>query len=429
MNVRKSTLFLLVILTMGMWYFMRLASRLNSDLFATAINYLILACVIVVGDTRYRRLVNPISLLAPLMLAFVYYGLMISSRQDPLVPTAIAAYYIFVFAYVAGCLIPWRPRAISSADIPRYRQRVANTLLLIAFLVFSVEAALSGGFPLLTMLIYHVDSYADMKLIPIAHYFVMLTALLPAMYYYSYKDGLISRRHLILFSLCAAFILLNSLSRQLMIFGVIAFYFAYSKLNSVNEGRFVTTTVLLATCLFLGVGEFRIGAIDSSISSLDYLKAFSDVPLALPVNTFEVTYNLYTSLNFHTLSSLIHQSDSFYFGAYTFRPILELSQINSIFDSGIPEGRDTFKMLATVIADPYMDFGLPGVSVFGFVYGLLGSYAFSAYMSRRNVGHTLLWSTFAYVMVMAVFTNFFNVLFIWLCMGLCWVLVAQPGRK
>lgn len=429
MNIRKSTVYVSILLLAGLWYFVRLARLTNVDPFVIVSNYIFLACVILTGQLRFKRLVNPISLLTPLLLAFTYYGVMMSDRQDPLGGVVVFSYYSFVVAFVVGCMVPQRFTPMDNHASPAYNMRIANLLLMMASVVFVAEAAMSGGFPLLTLLIHQVDSYADMKLIPVLHYLVMFTALLPALYYSLYKSGEISRLRFIVFSLLSAFILLNSLSRQLMIFGVIAFYFSYVKLNNVNEARLVSITGVLAAVLFLGVGEFRIGAIDSSVSSLDYLKAYSDVPLTLPVNTFEVTYNLYTSLNFNTFQKIVRETDSFYFGAYTVRPLLDISQINNVLGTGIPDSRDTFKMLGTIIADPYLDFGILGVIVFGFLYGVFGTCAFLAYMARDAVAHALMWSVFAYVMVMAVFTNFFNVFFIWLCIGLSWVLLIQPGRR
>jgi oligosaccharide repeat unit polymerase len=425
MSIRKSTLILLIFLVVGLWYFVSLANRLNGDLILMIVNYIFLAGVIIIGNARYKQLVNPVALLAPLMLGFVYYGLMISNRQVPLSSTVYVSYYLFVLAFVVGCMIPFRLRYSRALYSHKYSLLISDILLLIASVVFLAEAILSGGFPLLNLILFQMNSYADMKLIPVAHYFVMLTALLPALYYHSYKAGKISRLRMTLCLLLVAFILLNTLSRQIMIFGFITFYFAYRKLNNVKESRLVFTALVLAIVLFLVVGEFRMGAVDS----LDFLKVFSDVPTTLPVNTFEVTFNLYSSLNFNTFNTLVREVSSFYFGAYTFRPLLDITQVNNIFEIGIPDSRDTFKMLATIIADPYLDFGLTGVLIFGFGYGIFGSYAFSAYMSRANAAFTLLWATFAYAMVMGVFTNYFNVFFIWLCIGLSWVLFVQPGRK
>jgi oligosaccharide repeat unit polymerase len=427
MKINKSILYILCALAAGLWYFSRLAAVIKADFFTILLNYLFMAAVVVIGIVRFGRFINPISVLAPLLLAFTYYGLMISERQEPLAPMVVVSYYAFVCSYVIGCLVPYRFRSGRMQSSARYCLLVGKIVLLIALLVFLLEAFLSGGLPLLTLVVQKVDSYADMKLIPVAHYFVMLCSLLPAVFYYAYKENELSGVGAGVFSLLACFILLNSLSRQLMIFGVIAFYVTYTRLNAVNEGRLLVITGVLATVLFLGVGEFRIGAIDSSVSSLDYLKAYSAVSLTLPVNTFEVTYNLYTSMNFNTFSQILKSSDSFYFGAYTFRPFLDISQINNIFSSAIPEDRDTFKMLGTIIADPYLDFGVPGVVTFAFVYGWFGTSVFLAHVARMNIASCLLWASFSYVMVMAVFTNFFNVFFIWICFALCALLFSQPG--
>jgi oligosaccharide repeat unit polymerase len=428
-NIRKTTLYTLILLAAGLWYLICLIQSLNGNLYITVGNYIFFACVILIGQARYKRFVNPIVSLAPLMLGFVYYTLMISNRQDPLGSMVEISYYLFVLAFVVGCIIPIPLKTSRTVESSSYHLRVSNFLLLAAFVVMVVEAIISGGFPIFNMIVYHVDSYASMRLIPVAHYFVLLTGLLPALYYSSYKARLISHRQFILYLLLVAIILFNSLSRQIMIFGLIAFYFAYAKHNKVNEVRLVSIFVVLTTILFLTVGELRIGTINSSISSLEYLKAVSDVPLTSLVNSFDVTFNLYSSMNLNTFNIIASEESSFYFGAYTFRPLLDITQINNIFGIGIPTSRDTFMRLATIIADPYLDFGLPGVFIFGLSYGLFGSYAFFTYTARMNVAHTLLWATFVYVMIMSVFANFFNIFFIWLCLGLCWLLFGRLERK
>src|SRR5262249_5011131 len=120
MSIRKATIFLLILLALGLWYFIQLSMRLSGSVLATVANYVFMAFVLAIGNARYNRLVNPISLLAPLMLAFTYYNLMISTRQEPLAPMVVISYYLFVVAFVAGCMIPFTPRKSKTVDSPIY---------------------------------------------------------------------------------------------------------------------------------------------------------------------------------------------------------------------------------------------------------------------------------------------------------------------
>lgn len=278
-----------------------------------------------------------------------------------------------------------------------------------------------GGLPLYIIAIEKIDIYNEMKFVPIAHYFVMLSALLPAIFYYLYRLRLISRWWFAAQTIIAIFILLNTLSRQLIILAFISFFITFVRVNRVNEKRVLLFAALASGLLFFGIGELRINAIDLNNSSLDYLKVFSDVPLDLSVNTFDVTFNLYTSLNLDTLNTVAQNNPTPYLGAYTIRPIIDIFHLNGEIFPFISESNDTFKILATAIADPLLDFGLAGVCLFGFLYGWLGKNLFIRFIQEESLADCLLWSSFVYCMLMSVFANFFNVLFFWICLLVAWI--------
>jgi oligosaccharide repeat unit polymerase len=167
---------------------------------------------------------------------------------------------------------------------------------------------------------------------------------------------------------------------------------------------------------FLLFGALRTST-DQDLQLVDYLKAFSDVPEDLDVNTIEVTYNLYTSMNLGTLNRIHESNDELFWGAYTFRPLAELLRLDTALGIVVPEELDTVRLLGTILADPYLDYGLAGICVFALIYGALGMLTYKLASRRANLAYTLLWATFSFAMVMAVFANFFNVLFTWLCFG------------
>jgi oligosaccharide repeat unit polymerase len=428
MPIKKSTVLLVVLALALSAYAVTLAHRLDRDLAPPALDLAVTFLVLTMAYLEYRNVLNPISLLAPLLLAHFFYTYQLSLRQDELSFSVEASYYLFIGFYIAGCLIPLKVQH-GPSDFMRAKfvRKLATWTVVAAIVVVLGEAILNGGFPLALLFAGNADVYGELRFIPVAHYAVMLTALVPAMYYYAYKTGNASRTQALLGSAVVAMILLNTLSRQVMIFALIAFAITYARLNRINQTAFFLKAGAVIGAFFLLFGAVRT-ATDDELQLVEYLKAFSDVPEHVDVNTAEVTFNLYTSMNLGTLNEIHEGSDKLFWGLYTFRPLVELLRLDEGLDIAVPEDLDTFRLLGTILADPYLDFGLPGVALFGLMYGLLGMLLYKLSSRNTNPGYTLMWATFSFAMLMAVFANFFNVLFTWLCFGYCALLSRHISR-
>jgi len=424
MRIRKSTLWLVALALLLSVYAVNLSFRLDRELAPAALDLLIIFAILAAAYLKYRNVLNPITLLAPLLFAHFFYTYRLSARQEDLSLSVEASYYLFILFYIAGCLVPLRVRDDPTFSPAGTVRSLANSILVVAILISLIEAYLNGGFPLVLLLRGSATIYGDLRFVPVAHYVVMLTALIPAMYYYASRTDPARRRHFLMGSLLVAGVLLNTLSRQVMIFALLSFAIVYARLNRIDQTTFFLRAGGIVALFFLVFGALRTSTL-SDLQLVDYLKAASGVPLELDVNTTEVTYNLYTSMNLGTLNQIHESNKELFWGAYTFRPLVELLRLDANLGVAVPEDLDTFKILGTILADPYLDFGLAGVAIFGFAYGALGMVTYKLSSRRSNLGHTLMWATFAFAMVMGVFANFFNVLFTWLCFGFCAALSGQ----
>lgn len=281
---------------------------------------------------------------------------------------------------------------------------------------------LNGGFPFLMTLFHGINIYTEMSYIPVLHYLVMLNALFPAIFYFYYKKNVIAKSKFILFLAISSFILLNLLSRQIMILGILTFFLVYVKVNNLNVGRLLFIFVPFVAIFFLLLGTIRFQAINVEVDEVAFMKAYSDVPTDLNVNMFDITYNLYTSMNFNTLNEMILNSDDYMYGLNTFKSLIQLFRIDQAFGISYAEEFNTFGKLATIIGDPYLDFGYLGVALFAFLYGMFVSSVYRKYICSNRLGYTIAWAVVSYIMMMSVFANYFNVLFMWICLFLAFSL-------
>ena len=410
--VNKIFIFLMSIIYL---YFIDLANKTGVSLIWVSINFILVFAYLLFGIVKFQSLVNPISIVAPLLFGFYYYQFHLSTKQTPLSTETLAIVLLFFLFYLFGCclkLVKLNQKVILPLVPKAY---IPNIFFIALFSVFIAETIMNGGFPLLITIIHKINIYSDLKTIPILHYLPMLSSLMPATYYFLFKNKIVSRKIFVLVTCISIFILLNMLSRQLMIFGLISYFFVYIRQNNIIADKVLFKWILYTGAVFFILGSIRYLAIGNGGSELVYMKAFSNVPAELDVNMFDVTFNLYTSMNFSTLNRFVHEAGHNFNGLYTFKAIIEIFRADLAFDIYYPPNLDGFSALATVIADPFLDFGLIGAVLFSYVYGVLTSNAYRLYQKENNLGYSLLWAISVFLMVMSVFTNFFNTLFIWIC--------------
>lgn len=430
--INKSKLLLCFLSIFLGFYFFSLSENIDAIfLTMTTLLFLYSIMMLVIDED----IVNPLSMLFPFVLGVYYYQFMLSTRQQELELNTIYALSLFIASYIIGVLFI----LLNKKRIVKYKinsHRVTSVLMIDVFftfglIVFLVECIITGGFPFFIALIHKVNVYEDMYYVPILHYFVMLTALFPSIYYSVYKSGRVSRLKLITVVLMSVFVLLNIMSRQIFILSIVLMFFTFAKVNKINTNKYIIKVAVFASSMFLLLGFVRIQSINNSVSQLDYLKAFADVPSKRDVNTFDVTYNLYTSQNLVTLNDMVYSIENagFGYGKYLTQNFLKTFKYDQAFNIEYLSQYDSFTRLGTIVADPYLDFGLAGVIVFGFLYGFLNSICFLKSKHSDSIRYTYFWAVLCYIMLMSVFTNFYNVLFSWLVFLFIYFITLKAKSK
>lgn len=422
LNSFKAVSLLLLASLFTSYYFYDLALIVEASVFYAFFGITVIYVLMVFSYFKFGSLINPVSLLLPLLLGFYYYGFYLSEKQAKLSWVTIAAVACFIIFYIIGTLLRVASIERLANSISQNTLNLGGVLIVyvVGWVVFFLECIINGGLPLYALLVLKQDVYSELKFIPMLHYFVMLHALIPAILYFAKRKGYLSTFWFCVLSFGSFFILFNNLSRQIIILCVLCLFFVYVTANSLRADSMLIKGLFLFALIFFGLGQIRVAAINDDISATEYLKIYSDVPQNYDINLFDVTFNLYASINFSTLNEIIESTqgeNGYGYGKFMLKPIITISGADKAFQLDYIPMQDSFLRLGTIVADPYLDFGLLGVVILSFLYGVFSAQLFRLFSSCNNLGVTLVWSINVFLMVMAVFTNFYNLLFIWACIA------------
>ncbi|AZL83574.1 oligosaccharide repeat unit polymerase [Aliivibrio salmonicida] len=283
-------------------------------------------------------------------------------------------------------------------------------------IIFVVETFLSGGFSVVKTL-QGSNAYIDKINLPILHYFYMLLAILPSCYYYLYKKGNIRKYICIGYILFCTLMIFDSLSRQLILLLIFSLFFTYIRFNDLSIDKQFFKLTISISILFIIIGSLRyLGGGTSDVNELEFMKAYAKINKEFDVNIFDVTFNLYTATNFSTLNDMILLNDNeLHFGKYLLQAYIKIFKYNEAFDIEYNPLLDSYSLLGTIIADLYLDFGVFGVAIISFLYGILADYSYRSYINSKSLSSSLLISVVFYSLFMSPFTNYFNQLFVLLC--------------
>lgn len=430
--INKSKLFISFLSSFALYYFFSLSESVDLVFLSMTLGLFFYIFLMLSID---KEIVNPLSLMFPFILGVYYYQYMLSLKQEEMSFHTILAVALFIFFYIVGVLLTLiNKRKILSEKVLSHKIHnvfFVDLLLVLGVLVFLFECAMTGGFPFFIALFKKVNVYDEMYFVPILHYFVMFIALYPSVYYYLYKNNKVKRLKLYSVFILSIFVLLNIMSRQIFILSAVFMFFTYAKVNSINTNKYILKAVIFVSFMFLVLGFVRIQSINNSVSQLDYLKAYAGIPKERSVNTFDVTFNLYTSQNLTTLNDIINKTDSqsFGYGKYSFQSFIKVFKYDSAFDIDYSVELDSFTRLGTIIADPYLDLGLVGVVLMALAYGILNTVFFLKAKHSSSIRYTFFWALLCFIMVMSVFTNFYNVLFSWLVFLFIYLITLKVNKK
>jgi oligosaccharide repeat unit polymerase len=385
------------------------------------------------GIKKYVLILNPISLFSLFITIIAFSFLRFSSTQSVLGNRTLIVLNIAII----GFLLPF---ALSKKILLRQSGRTKigrwwsgrslhGILFFTSVISFSLTVAFNGSFPFFDSL-RGTDSYSTMRLIPFVHYFVMMSAILPAVALLYYRSREIKRSELFISVVSAVFIMLNIQSRQLLLLTFLVFIYALmfdSERTATDKknNRTIITFIGSFVVLFLLLGEIRVGAADIR----EYMRAAARIDNFPEISLIEMWFNLYGPQNITTLNeflSVTPERYDFYYGKNLFRPIVSVLFLDRIGYINYPPALDGNINLATYVWEPYQDFGIIGIAIFSLTIGLVSKTVFESYRERRSIGSVVRVGISSFCILMSSFTNYYYTFFVWFILVISFLL---PARK
>jgi len=395
------------------FYFLDLSFTTSSNKIELFFSLFFVNLLYIVSFLLYKKALNPVVFIFPFLLGFLYYQFHLSYLQNPLSIETYVVIFLFFLFYFLGCILFNKNKYSCKDSTVSYT--FINFILLCGSLVFIYELYLNGGLSIVKT-VQGSNAYVEKITLPILHYFYMLLALLPSCYYYLYKNNRIKKIVYLLFSFFCFFMIFDSLSRQLILLSIFTYFFCYIKLNDLSLDKQFAKLIIFVGLSFILIGSLRYMGGATDTNELDFMKAYAQIKENYDVNIFDITFNLYTAKNFSTLNDMIEINGGvFHLGKYLFQAYIKIFHYNDAFNIQYSENLDSYTLLGTIIADLYLDFGIIGVVILSFTYGLLANYSYQSYINSKSLSSILLVSVVFYSLFMSPFTNYFNQLFILIC--------------
>lgn len=366
---------------------------------------------------EFKELINPFSVYSVFIYTAGFSFLIISDRQQSYSTGFIGIILLSIAGFIAGGLAAQRTKKLTFRNIlPRLSPRLSFAFLLLllalGLAVFVMEIRQLGYLPVLNLGNTAVYDDLNQNAVTPLHNFIVLGSVLPAMFYISYKRGLIPFWVFLACSLLCCFIILNFFSRQIIVL------FFFSMLLAISYYRkipFLKLMSIAAGCviIFIILGQLRGGGADEATLSMvnDFLKQYAGIHK--PSNIFETYLSLYGCLNFSTgdaIATAAVRDDYVSFGMYALRPVIGVLPVNA--EAIYPMKYSAYSLLGTYMVDPFLDFRWAGVIGFNFLYGFLCMNSFKNFLGKRSPYYIVEWSLFVFCVFMCSFTNYFNLFFI-----------------
>lgn len=364
----------------------------------------------------YGQLINPFTIYSIFIYTAGFSFIRISSKQQPYDTGFVMLILISIICFITGGLVASKTFKFSIGNLfPPLSRSVSFTFLMIVLVigmgVFVMEIRQLGFLPVLNLGNAVYNDLNENEVTPL-HNFIVLNAVLPAMFYIIYKRGRISFSAFLALAAISGFIILNFFSRQILII------FFFSMLMAFNYYRKIPVFKLMiigVICLagFILLGQLRNSSEDDkkSVSINDFLKEYNSVNK--PTNLLETYLSLYGGVNFTTADKITEQAvhDGYYgYGVYSARPLITVLPVDK--NVVYPMVYSSYTKLGTYIVDPFLDLRWAGVVLLNFLYGYLSMNSFKNYLNRKGEYYIVEWSLFIFCIFMCSFTNFFHMFFI-----------------
>lgn len=415
-SVRITASIAVVILTAVLLISRYLALGVNSVNISAFIFIYVMACLIIIGATQYfKNPLNPISFYAIFILCYGFNFLKLSavsrdlSLQTHLI--IILSILLFIMGVLLGDKIKSKPKVLLNRQAKAIVFYVTCVCIVLTFLL---EIWTFGYLPLLKMFSMDVYNDTNEKLLSFLHYFILMAAIVPSWAYILFRKEVISKKAFIWFTIGALFILINYLSRQIILLCMISAFITYSFYFRVSV-RKIILGLFSAVFVFILMGNIRILRGSSVLSNYKAEELLRDLgSIKYKTNIFESYLNIYSSQRFDSMDKFVKmkKTENFFgLGIFTFRP---LSSILFLDRMGLVDYKryNITSQISGYAIDPYLDFGLLGVVLLNFLYGFICRLAFLNF-NEGNVLYVIPWAMLIFCLIMTPFLNYFNTFIIW----------------
>jgi oligosaccharide repeat unit polymerase len=388
-----------------------------SELIPFLLFIIVAEALIVYSIYEFKQLINPFALYGIFIYITGFSFLIISERQHAYTPLFIGIILLSIISFIGGGMAALKTKKLTFRNIipslsPKLSFSLLLVLLVIGIAVFIMEIRQLGYLPVLNL--GNAGLYDDLnknEVTPL-HNFIVLNAVLPAMFYITYKRGLIPFWVFLACSLVSSFLILNFFSRQIIVLFFFSMLVAVSYYKKIPVGKLVSIGGV-CILLFMLLGQLRGGGYDEANAGSvnDFLKLYSEIKK--PSNIFETYLSLYGGLNFttgNTIAETAVRDNYVSYGVYALRPVVGVLPVDT--ENIYPMQYSAYSLLGTYMIDPFLDFRWFGVIGFNFLYGFVSMNSFKNYLSKRSPYYIVEWSLFVFCIFMCSFTNYFNLFFV-----------------
>jgi len=365
----------------------------------------------------YGQLINPFTLYGVFVYTAGFSFIRISSKQQPYEWPFILLILLSISCFIIGGLIASKTFKFTLKNLfPPLNVKLSFWFLVLMLItgmgVFVMEIRQLGYLPVLNLGNSAVYNDLNENEVTPLHNFIVLNAVLPAMFFINYKKGNITFLLFLCLAAVSGFIILNFFSRQIIILFFFSMLIAVNYYRKIPVGRLMLIGAGIVV-IFILLGQLRNSSDsdDKSASINDFLKEYNSI--SKPTNILETYLSLYGGVNFTTGQKIITQAshDNYYgFGVYSARPVITVLPVNKA--AIYPPLYSSYIELGTYITDPFLDFRWAGVIVLNLLYGYLSMNSFKNYLARQGEYYIVEWSLFIFCIFMCSFTNFFHMFFV-----------------
>lgn len=388
----------------------------TKEVIVFALFFLFSISILFISFKFYNSVINPISIYVPFLVLLSYSFIQLSNLQEGY---SLKSILVILFSIVSYIISSMSKTSLKNGDKKIFLSKKSRRFLLFllilgALLTFLLESRRIGYIPILHLTNKNVYSDMNENVIPLLHYFITLLAFLPSWIYILYKQGIVTRRVSKFLILIALFILLNYLSRQIILLLILCSFGTYIHYNNISK-KIIMRFIGSLAIIFVLITFIRFQSIDTTVDIAQYYRIVSgiDNPKVSFTEAFLVEYS---TKRFVAFNNVINYADNVRFlglGQYTLKPIISLLFLDNLgITSNVPE-LNTENLVTTYMSDPYLDFRIIGVILINALYGLM-SITFYKKIKRGDEDGIVGFWIIVYCLVMGVFINFFNTMLIWL---------------